>query len=383
MADKKKALQVALQQIEKEFGAGAVMKMGENKAMNVEVIPTGSIALDHALGIGGVPRGRIVEIFGPESSGKTTVALHIVAEAQKMGGEVAYIDAEHALDPVYAEALGVDVDSLLVSQPDTAEQGLEIAETLIRSGALDVLVVDSVAALVPKAEIEGDMGDSHVGLQARLMSQAMRKLAGALGKTNCVGIFINQLREKVGVIYGNPEVTPGGRALKFFSSVRIDVRRSETLKNGTEMIGSATKCKVVKNKVSPPFKTATFDIMYGEGISHESELVDLGVEFGIVKKSGAWFSYGENRIGQGRDNTKKYLKQNPQVAAEIEAKIRQAFQQEKADQALKKAAANQVVGKMPTESSPEAKAMFEDEPKPTKKAKNSKVDIDVLADDFE
>ncbi len=382
MADKKKALQAALQQIEKEFGAGAVMKMGENKAMNIDAIPTGSISLDYALGIGGVPRGRIVEIFGPESSGKTTVALHIVAQAQKMGGEVAYIDAEHALDPVYAEQLGVDVDSLLVAQPDTAEQGLEIAETLIRSGALDVLVVDSVAALVPKAEIEGDMGDSHVGLQARLMSQAMRKLAGALGKTNCVGIFINQLREKVGVVYGNPEVTPGGRALKFFSSVRIDVRKAETLKNGTEMIGSTTKCKIVKNKVSPPFKTAVFDIMYGEGISHESELVDLGVQFGIMKKSGAWFSYGENRIGQGRDNTKKYLKENPAIAAEIEEKIRQAFKEEKAAAAMKKAAET-VTGKAPTGPSPEAAEMFaEDAPAPKAK-KGSKIDLDVLADDFE
>jgi len=383
MADKKKALQAALQQIEKEFGAGAVMKMGENKAMNVDAIPTGSISLDYALGIGGVPRGRIVEIFGPESSGKTTVALHIVAQAQKMGGEVAYIDAEHALDPVYAEQLGVDVDSLLVSQPDTAEQGLEIAETLIRSGALDVLVVDSVAALVPKAEIEGDMGDSHVGLQARLMSQAMRKLAGALGKTNCVGIFINQLREKVGVVYGNPEVTPGGRALKFFSSVRIDVRKAETLKNGTEMVGSTTKCKIVKNKVSPPFKTAVFDIMYGEGISHESELVDLGVQFGIVKKSGAWFSYGENRIGQGRDNTKKYLKENTAVAAEIEAKIREAFNAERAEAAMKKASES-VIGKAPTGPSPEAAEIFGDDEAPAPKAKkSSKIDLDVLADDFE
>ncbi len=381
MADKKKALQAALQQIEKEFGAGAVMKMGENKAMNIDAIPTGSISLDHALGIGGVPRGRIVEIFGPESSGKTTVALHIVAQAQKLGGEVAYIDAEHALDPVYAEQLGVDVDSLLVAQPDTAEQGLEIAETLIRSGALDVLVVDSVAALVPKAEIEGDMGDSHVGLQARLMSQAMRKLAGALGKTNCVGIFINQLREKVGVVYGSPEVTPGGRALKFFSSVRIDVRRAETLKSGTEMVGATTKCKIVKNKVSPPFKTAVFDIMYGEGISHESELVDLGVEFGILKKSGAWFSYGDTRIGQGRDNTKKYLKENTQMAAEIEEKIRQAFLSEKAEIAMKKAAQNSVIGKAPSAPSPEAAAMFADEAPKAKKA--TKLDLDVLADDFE
>lgn len=382
MADKKKALQAALQQIEKEFGAGAVMKMGENKAMNIDAIPTGSISLDYALGIGGVPRGRIVEIFGPESSGKTTVALHIVAQAQKMGGEVAYIDAEHALDPVYAEQLGVDVDSLLVAQPDTAEQGLEIAETLIRSGALDVLVVDSVAALVPKAEIEGDMGDSHVGLQARLMSQAMRKLAGALGKTNCVGIFINQLREKVGVVYGSPEVTPGGRALKFFSSVRIDVRRAETLKSGTEMVGATTKCKIVKNKVSPPFKTAVFDIMYGEGISHESELVDLGVQFGIVKKSGAWFSYGENRIGQGRDNTKKYLRENPSVAAEIEEKIRQAFKEEKAEAAMKKLAAT-VTGKAPTGPSPEAAEMFAEDTPATKAKKLSKIDLDVLADDFE
>ena len=382
MADKKKALQVALQQIEKEFGAGAVMKMGENKAMNIDSIPTGSLSLDNALGIGGVPRGRIVEIFGPESSGKTTVALHIVAEAQKLGGEVAYIDAEHALDPVYAEALGVDVDNLLVSQPDTAEQGLEIAETLIRSGALDVLVVDSVAALVPKAEIEGDMGDSHVGLQARLMSQAMRKLAGALGKTNCVGIFINQLREKVGVMFGNPEVTPGGRALKFFSSVRIDVRRTETLKNGTEMIGAATKCKIVKNKVSPPFKTACFDILYGEGISREGELVDLGVEFEIIKKSGAWFSYGENRIGQGRENTKKYLRQNTAVAAEIEAKIRQAFVRVRSEEAIRKMEEGHVIGRRPTESSPEAKAMFAD-PAPAPKTKGGKVDIDVLADDFE
>ncbi|MBR5783225.1 MAG: recombinase RecA [Clostridia bacterium] len=383
MADKKKALQVALQQIEKEFGSGAVMKMGENKAMNIEAIPTGSLSLDNALGIGGVPRGRIVEIFGPESSGKTTVALHIVAEAQKLGGEVAYIDAEHALDPVYAEALGVDVDSLLVAQPDTAEQGLEIAEMLIRSGALDVLVVDSVAALVPKAEIEGDMGDSHVGLQARLMSQAMRKLAGALGKTNCVGIFINQLREKVGVMFGNPEVTPGGRALKFFSSVRIDVRRSETLKNGTEMIGASTKCKVVKNKVSPPFKTATFDIMYGEGISHEGELVDLGVQYDILKKSGAWFSYGESRIGQGRDNTKKYLRQNPEIAQEIEQKIREAFVRERSEAAIRKAEEGHVVGKRPTVSSPEAKEMFADPDPAPKATKGGKIDIDVLADDFE
>lgn len=364
MADKKKALETALQQIEKEFGAGAVMKMGDNKGMNVESIPTGSIALDMALGIGGVPRGRIIEIFGPESSGKTTVALHIVAQAQKRGGVVAYIDAEHALDPVYAEALGVDVDSLLVSQPDTAEQGLEIAETLIRSGALDVLVIDSVAALVPKAEIEGDMGDSHVGLQARLMSQAMRKLSGALSKTNCVGIFINQLREKVGVMFGNPEVTPGGRALKFFSSVRLEVRRGEAIKVGTDTVGSVTKCKVVKNKVSPPFKTAVFDIMYGEGISHEGEIIDLGVDLNVIKKSGAWFSYEGTRIGQGKENVKKFLRENPDVADEIEKKIRSNFEGLEAVVSGKTAKAKKEQGDA---------------------AKNDKadVDLDVLADDFE
>ena len=364
MADKKKALETALQQIEKEFGAGAVMKMGDNKGMNVESIPTGSIALDMALGIGGVPRGRIIEIFGPESSGKTTVALHIVAQAQKRGGVVAYIDAEHALDPVYAEALGVDVDSLLVSQPDTAEQGLEIAETLIRSGALDVLVIDSVAALVPKAEIEGDMGDSHVGLQARLMSQAMRKLSGALSKTNCVGIFINQLREKVGVMFGNPEVTPGGRALKFFSSVRLEVRRGEAIKVGADTVGSVTKCKVVKNKVSPPFKTAVFDIMYGEGISHEGEIIDLGVDLNVIKKSGAWFSYEGTRIGQGKENVKKFLRENPDVADEIEKKIRSNFEGLEAVVSGKTAKAKKEQGDA---------------------AKNDKadVDLDVLADDFE
>lgn len=296
-----------------------------------------------------------------------------------MGGEVAYIDAEHALDPVYAEALGVDVDSLLVSQPDTAEQGLEIAETLIRSGALDVLVVDSVAALVPKAEIEGDMGDSHVGLQARLMSQAMRKLAGALGKTNCVGIFINQLREKVGVVYGNPEVTPGGRALKFFSSVRIDVRKSETLKVGTEMVGSSTKCKIVKNKVAPPFKTATFDIMYGEGISHESELLDMAVNFDIIHKSGAWFSYDENRIGQGRDNTKKYLKEHPEFAAEVEAKVRAALDAERDEKSGKKAERDPNAPAAPAIDVPGSPAA----PKKATAKKGSKIDIDVMADDFE
>ena len=365
MADKKKALETALQQIEKEFGKGAVMKMGDNKGMNIDSIPTGSIALDMALGIGGVPRGRIVEIFGPESSGKTTVALHIVAEAQKRGGEVAYIDAEHALDPVYAEALGVDVDSLLVSQPDTAEQGLEIAETLIRSGALDVLVIDSVAALVPKAEIEGDMGDSHVGLQARLMSQAMRKLSGALSKTNCVGIFINQLREKVGIVFGNPEVTPGGRALKFFSSVRLEVRRGEAIKSGSDNVGSVTKCKVVKNKVAPPFKTAVFDIMFGEGISHEGELIDLGTELGVLKKSGAWYSYEADRIGQGKENTKKYLKDHPEVASEIEKKIR-----------ANAAGLEAVISGKAAKAVKTADETSQEEKKPA-------VALDVTADDFE
>lgn len=325
MADKKDALAKALEQIEKQFGEGAVMKLGDNTHMNVGVIPTGSLSLDLALGIGGVPKGRVVEIYGPESSGKTTVALHIAAEAQKAGGTVAFIDAEHALDPVYASALGVNVDELLVSQPDYGEQALEITEQLVRSGAIDLVVVDSVAALVPRHEIEGEMGDSHVGLQARLMSQALRKLTGVLAKSNCVAIFINQLRDKVGVIYGSSETTTGGRALKFYSSVRIDVRRTETLKVGTEMIGSATKCKIVKNKVAPPFKTATFDIMYGEGISKEGELLDLGEKLKLVKKSGAWFSYKEMRIGQGRDNAKNFLRENPDVSAELEKAIRDNF----------------------------------------------------------
>lgn len=319
--DKAKALETALGQIEKQFGKGAVMRLGQNEAMSVGHVSTGSLSLDIALGIGGLPRGRIIEIYGPESSGKTTLSLHCIAEGQKDGGNVAFIDVEHALDPVYAQALGVDVDSLLVSQPDTGEDALEIAEALIRSGAIDVIVIDSVAALVPKAEIEGEMGDSHVGLQARLMSQALRKLAGAISKSNCVAIFINQLREKVGVVYGNPEVTPGGRALKFYSSVRIDIRRVETLKANGEMIGSRTKAKVVKNKIAPPFKEAEFDIMYGQGISREGELLDLAVKADVVQKSGAWFNYGEMRLGQGRDNVKELLRTNKELAAEIEAKL--------------------------------------------------------------
>ena len=320
--DKLKALETAMAQIEKIFGKGSIMRMGDNANIQVEAIPTGSLGLDLALGIGGVPRGRIVEIYGPESSGKTTLALHIVAQAQKMGGEVAYIDAEHAMDPSYARALGVDIDSMLISQPDTGEQGLEICEQLVRSGALDVVVVDSVAALVPRAEIEGEMGESFVGLHARLMSQALRKLAGCISKTNCVVIFINQLREKIGVMYGNPETTTGGRALKFYSSVRLDVRKGEALKNGSDVIGNRTKVKVVKNKVAPPFRVAEFDIIYGEGISTEGTLLDLAVERDIIHQSGAFFSYGEQRLAQGRDNCRLYLKTHPELTAEIEAKIR-------------------------------------------------------------
>lgn len=325
MADtsKKDALDTAIKQLEKQYGKGTVMKLGQAPALNVEAISTGSITLDCALGIGGVPRGRIVEIFGPESSGKTTVALHIIASAQKAGGEAAFIDVEHALDPVYAKALGVDIDSLLVSQPDTGEQALEITEALVRSGAIDVIVVDSVAAMVPKAEIEGLMGDTHVGLQARLMSQALRKLTGAISKTNCVAVFINQLREKVGVMYGNPEVTPGGRALKFYSSVRLDVRKQEQLKSGGEVIGNHTKVKVVKNKVAPPFKEAEFDIMYGEGISRVGEILDLAVKLDIVEKSGAWFSYKGERLGQGRDNVKELISKNPALLDELDGLIRQ------------------------------------------------------------
>ena len=321
--NKKKALDIALAQIEKQFGKGSIMKLGESAHMNISVIPTGSLELDFALGVGGIPRGRVTEIFGPESSGKTTVALHVIAEAQKEGGTAAFIDAEHALDPVYASKLGVDIDNLLVSQPDTGEQALEIVEALVRSGAIDVVVVDSVAALVPKAEIEGEMGDSHVGLQARLMSQALRKLSGVINKSNTAAIFINQLREKVGVLFGNPETTPGGRALKFYASVRLDVRRVETLKQGTEMVGNRTRVKVVNNKVAPPFRQAEFDIIYGEGISKEGSILDLGVEHNIIDKSGAWYSYGDTRIGQGRENARQFLKDNPDVAKEIESRIRE------------------------------------------------------------
>ncbi len=321
--DKKKALQTALAQIEKSYGKGTVMRLGDRPDMNVDAIPTGSLALDAALGIGGVPKGRIIEIYGPESSGKTTLALHILAEAQKMGGEVAFVDAEHALDPVYAAALGVDIDNMLVSQPDTGEQALEITDALVRSGAVDAVVVDSVAALTPRAEIEGEMGDTFVGLQARLMSQALRKLAGTIAKTNCVVIFINQLRMKIGVMYGNPETTTGGNALKFYASVRLDVRRTESLKEGGNVVGNKTRVKVVKNKVAPPFREAYFDILYGQGISKWSELVDLAVEMDIVQKSGSWFSMGDERIGQGKDSVKTFLQANPEIAEEVEAKVRQ------------------------------------------------------------
>ena len=325
VSDKKKALETAMQQIEKTYGKGSIMRYGDNVQPNVEAIPTGSLALDLALGIGGVPRGRIIEIYGPESSGKTTLALHVLAQAQKMGGEVAFVDAEHALDPTYARALGVKIEDMLISQPDTGEQALEITEALVRSGAIDVVVVDSVAALVPRAEIEGEMGDSFVGLHARLMSQALRKLTGIIAKTNTVVIFINQLREKVGVMYGNPEVTTGGRALKFYASVRIDVRHIETLKSGGEMIGNRTRAKVVKNKVAPPFREAEFDIMYGEGISKLGEMLDLGVKLDLVQKSGSWFNMGEVRLGQGRDAAKQYLRDHPDEADALEANIRRDF----------------------------------------------------------
>jgi recombination protein RecA len=322
LSDRRAALDNALRQIEKQFGKGSIMKLGESTHMKVETIPSGSLALDIALGIGGFPRGRIIEVFGPESSGKTTVALHAIAEVQRVGGQAAFIDAEHALDPLYASKLGINIDDLLLSQPDTGEQALEIAEALVRSGAVDIIVIDSVAALVPKAEIEGDMGDSHVGLQARLMSQALRKLSGAINKSKVIAIFINQLREKVGVMFGNPETTPGGRALKFYSSVRLDVRRVESIKQGNDMVGNRTRIKVVKNKVAPPFKQADVDIMYGEGISREGSIIDIGSEMDIVQKSGAWYSFEGERLGQGRENAKQFLKENKAIAEQIEMKIR-------------------------------------------------------------
>lgn len=375
-ADKKAALETALAQIEKQFGKGAVMKLGTNVTMQVDAIPTGSLGLDLALGIGGVPRGRIVEVYGPESSGKTTLALQILAEAQKMGGEVAFIDVEHALDPTYAAALGVDIDSLLVSQPDTGEQAMEICEALVRSGAIDAVVVDSVAAMVPRAEIEGEMGDSHVGLQARLMSQALRKLTGVIGKTNTVCIFINQLREKVGIVYGNPEVTTGGRALKYYSSVRIDVRRIEGLKDSTgAFIGNRTRAKIVKNKVAPPFREAEFDIMFGEGISKIGEILDLGVKLGVVQKSGAWFNYGEMRLGQGRDNAKQFLKDHPEVSDEIEKIVRA-----NADRLL---AAGKKGTVKPLDPSEIVKpvAAGEAPAAPAAKTTGSEVDLDIMVDE--
>ena len=349
-SDKKKALQTALSQIDKNFGKGTVMRLGDRPEMNVEAIPTGSLALDAALGIGGVPKGRIIEIYGPESSGKTTLALHILAEAQKQGGEVAFVDAEHALDPVYAAALGVDTDNLLVSQPDTGEQALEITDALVRSGAVDVVVVDSVAALVPKQEIEGEMGDTFVGLQARLMSQALRKLAGTINKTNCIVIFINQLRMKIGVMYGNPETTTGGNALKFYSSVRLDVRKVEALKEGGNIIGNKTRVKVVKNKVAPPFKEAYFDIMYGQGISKWGELVDMAVQMDIVQKSGSWFSMGDERIGQGANSVKEYLMKNPEIAEQVEAQVRENLMKQSAP-----------VGRQPAKAADKAVAISADD----------------------
>ena len=375
-SDKKQALETALAQIEKQFGKGAVMKLGANVTMQVDAIPTGSLGLDLALGIGGVPRGRVVEVYGPESSGKTTLALQILAEAQKMGGEVAFIDVEHALDPTYAAALGVDIDSLLVSQPDTGEQAMEICEALVRSGAIDAVVVDSVAAMVPRAEIEGEMGDSHVGLQARLMSQALRKLTGVIGKTNTVCIFINQLREKVGIVYGNPEVTTGGRALKYYSSVRIDVRRIEGLKDSTgAFIGNRTRAKIVKNKVAPPFREAEFDIMFGEGISKIGEILDLGVKLGVVQKSGAWFNYGEMRLGQGRDNAKQFLKDHPEVSDEIEKIVRA-----NADRLL---AAGKKGTVKPLDPSEIVKpvAAGEAPAAPAAKTTGSEVDLDIMVDE--
>ena len=380
--DRQKALETALTQIEKQFGKGAVMRLGQNAAMNVDAISTGSLSLDMALGIGGLPRGRITEIYGPESSGKTTLALHCIAEGQKNGGMAAFIDVEHALDPVYARALGVDIDSLLVSQPDTGEDALEITEALVRSGAIDVIVVDSVAALAPKAEIEGEMGASHVGLQARLMSQALRKLAGTISKVNCVAIFINQLREKVGIMFGNPETTPGGRALKFYSSVRLDIRRVDSIKVGGEVIGSRTRAKVVKNKIAPPFREAEFDIMYGQGISRIGELLDLAVSIDIIKKSGAWFSYGGNRIAQGRDNAKIYLKDNPEVAKQIEEEVlskKDQFNFAKSSKSTKAKA-----GKSSKDSADDAEQEEElqvQEQSAPVESRTSSADIDIMVDE--
>lgn len=391
--EKKKALEAAIAHIEKQYGKGAVMKLGQAADYNVDAIPTGSMTLDLALGIGGVPRGRIVEVFGPESSGKTTVALQIVAEAQKIGGEVAFIDVEHALDPVYARALGVDIDNMLVSQPDSGEQALEIAEALVRSGALDVIVLDSVAAMVTKAEIDGEMGDTHVGQLARLMSQAMRKLTSVISKSNCVAIFINQVREKIGVIYGNPETTPGGRALKFYSSVRIEVRKGEAIKVGSEIVGNRTKCKVVKNKVSPPFKEAEFDMLFGKGISRTGEVVDIATDLGIIKKSGAWFSYNGNKIGQGRENTKKWLAENPETMKEIEAQIKEksaevvlVSKKSKKEAAVQDAAAeaesyaDEVYEEEVIDETPE-EAVPEEVPEKKTKGKKSAVDVIIDADD--
>ncbi len=375
MIDKQKALETAMQQIEKKHGKGSIMRLGENSSLNVEAISTGSVGLDIATGIGGVPKGRIIEVYGPESSGKTTLALSVVAQAQKAGGDAAFIDAEHALDPLYAANLGVDVDSLLVSQPDDGEQALDIAEALIRSGALDVVVIDSVAALVPKAEIEGEMGDSAVGTHARLMSKALRKLAGAISKSNTVLIFINQLREKVGVVYGNPEVTTGGRALKFFSSIRIEVRRIESLKGpGSEIIGNRTRCKIVKNKVAPPFKEAEFDILYGKGISKHGELVDLGVKYNVIQKSGAWFSYGDMRLAQGRDNVRELLMSNPELSDEIEKKVFACVKEERDAKAAKAAA---------SVSAPAASSAAAPAPAAPASRKVARAKLDIVVDDDE
>lgn len=376
--EKERALSTALAQIEKQFGKGAIMKLGQNSALNVESIPTGSLSLDIALGIGGIPKGRIIEIYGPESSGKTTVALHCVAQAQKHGGEAVFIDVEHALDPIYAQALGVDIDSLLVSQPDTGEQAMEIAEALVRSGAIDIVVVDSVAAMVTKAEIEGEMGDSHVGVQARLMSQALRKLTGGISKSNCSVIFINQLREKIGVMYGNPETTPGGRALKFYSSVRLDVRRQEQIKDGSEVIGNRTRVRVVKNKVAPPFKEAEFDIMYGTGISRAGEIIDLATKLEVIKKSGSWYSYQDTRLGQGRDRVKEYFKDNPEFAEMIAQQVMDKKEElfamlSKAGRKKAKAAS----APAPQKDSKEIEAPKAEESKPKKAIKA----IDIEADD--